>query len=64
MNDSEIIQSGYAKTLDELFSDYFSALAGASGDAATEAQALADFRKGVALARQARQQALVAVSES
>lgn len=64
MNDNEIIQSAYARVLDELFSDYFNALAGAGGDAATEAQALADFRKGVALAHQARQQALSAVSGS
>lgn len=64
MNDREIIQAAYATALEQLFADYLSALAGSAGDAAADATALANFRKGVALARRARGQALADVGQS
>jgi hypothetical protein len=64
MNDREIIQAAYAAALEQLFADYLSALAGGAGDAAADATALANFRKGVALARRARGQALAVVGQS
>lgn len=63
MSDAGTIQSAYAAALGRLFSDYVSALADAAGDADAEAQALARFKAGVALARKARDRALAVVGQ-
>ncbi|MEO8748086.1 MAG: hypothetical protein ABI379_10605 [Rhodanobacter sp.] len=62
MNDTDIIQSGYADALTRLFSVYFDALATGGGDTSAETQAASEFKAGVALARRARDQAVAFVT--
>lgn len=58
MNDAQIIQSAYADTLTKLFAVFFDTVAASGGNSTAAAEAADDFRKGIALARSARDQAL------
>lgn len=61
MNDTDTMQTAYATTLTQLFAVYFDSLTNANGDTTAAATALEDFKRGVALARQARDTAINAV---
>lgn len=64
MNDTDTIQTAYATTLTQLFAVYFDSLTSADGNTTAAAAALDDFKRGVALARQARDAAVTAVQST
>lgn len=61
MNDTDTIQTAYGATLTQLFAVYFDSLTSAGGNATAAASALDDFKRGLALARHARDAAIDAV---
>lgn len=63
MTDTQIIQSAYTDVVKKLFTVFFDSLATAKGNQQAVAEAADHFSKGVALARDARDQALRLVQQ-
>ncbi len=61
MNDHDAIQAAYAAILDQLFKVLFDGITEAAGNAPAEAQALASFKAGLAIARKARDGAVASL---
>ena len=58
MDDTKAIQDAYDDVVDQLFKALFTRCAGAAGDPAIEARAVAAFGEGLVIARRVRDSAL------
>ena len=61
MDDKTTIQNSYASVLDNLFKQLFDGFTESAGSAPMEAQVLASFTSGLAIARRARDAAIAAL---